>query len=87
MKKNFILLFVSVSISLIVIYFFLYIYTFINFNKDTAYRFDSTETLNFHKKYSQKLHHVRWIGAKRDKLSDLLYSEITPFRKQKSSNN
>ena len=85
MKKNFILLFFTIFISIITIYFFLYIYTLVNFNKDTAYKFESRKALNFHKKYTQKLHHIRWIGAKRNKLSDYLFSEITPFKETKKN--
>ena len=59
--------------------------TFLNFDKDTAYKFESKEALSFHKKYTKKLHHIRWIGAKRDKLSDYLFSEITPFKKNKKN--
>jgi hypothetical protein len=59
----------------------LFIYTFFNFHNEFKSTFKSLENLNFHKKYSEKIHHIRnemvldrlW---KKPKVEDLLFTTI-----------
>ena len=53
------LIIVSTLLSIFVIYTFLFIYTFINFDDEFRYVFKTRENLNFHKKYSENIHHIR----------------------------
>ena len=83
MKKNLILLFFSTLISLVLFCFLLYIYTFINLNKTTSYKFNSIELLEFHKKYSSVMHHLRaneQILRKNSKRTEYLFSIINEFK-------
>jgi len=79
--KNIHLVIASCLTSIILIYIVLFIYTFFNFNKDFRYTFKSSENLNFHQKYSKKLHHIRDEIAldllfKKPKVEDLLFTTI-----------
>ena len=79
--KNIHLVIASCLTSIILIYIVLFIYTFFNFNKDFGYTFKSSENLNFHQKYSKKLHHIRdeitlILLFKKPKVEDLLFTTI-----------
>ena len=79
--KNIHLVIASCLISIILIYTVLFIYTFFNFDKDFKYTFKSSENLNFHQKYSKKLHHIRDeitlnLLFKKPKVQDLLFTTI-----------
>ena len=79
--KNIHLVIASCLTSIILIYIVLFIYTFFNFNEDFRYTFKSSENLNFHQKYSKKLHHIRDEIAlnllfKKPKVEDLLFTTI-----------
>ena len=79
--KNIHLVIASSLTSIILIYIVLFIYTFFNFDKDFGYTFKSSENLNFHQKYSKKLHHIRDEIAldllfKKPKVEDLLFTTI-----------
>ena len=79
--KNIHLVIASCLTSIILIYIVLFIYTFFNFDKDFGYTFKSSENLNFHQKYSKKLHHIRDEIAldllfKKPKVEDLLFTTI-----------
>jgi hypothetical protein len=59
----------------------LFIYTFFNFHNEFKSTFKSLENLNFHKKYSEKIHHIRNETAldrlwKKPKVEDLLFTTI-----------
>ena len=79
--KNIHLVIASCLTSIILIYIVLFIYTFFNFDKDFEYTFKSSENLNFHQKYSKKLHHIRDeitlnLLFKKPKVEDLLFTTI-----------
>ena len=79
--KNIHLVIASCLTSIILIYIVLFIYTFFNFDKDFKYTFKSSENLNFHQKYSKKLHHIRDeitlnLLFKKPKVEDLLFTTI-----------
>ena len=80
--KNSYLVIISVLISIIIIYIALFFYTFFNFNNEFKYTFQSLENLNFHEKYSKKIHHLRAelklnTLFKKSKVEDLLFTTIT----------
>ena len=79
--KNIHLVIASCLTSIILIYIVLFIYTFFNFDKNFGYTFKSSENLNFHQKYSKKLHHIRDeitlnLLFKKPKVQDLLFTTI-----------
>ena len=80
--KNSYLVIVSCLVSIFLLYTLVFIYTFFNFNNEFKYTFKSLENLNFHEKYSKKLHHIRAeldlnTLFKRPKVEDLLFTTIT----------
>ena len=75
------LIIVSTLLSIFIIYIFLFIYTFFNFNNEFRYVFKTLENLNFHKKYSENIHHIREervlnLLFKKAKTEDLLFTKI-----------
>ena len=79
--KNIHLVIASCLTGIILIYIVLFIYTFFNFDKNFGYTFKSSENLNFHQKYSKKLHHIRDeitlnLLFKKPKVEDLLFTTI-----------
>ena len=79
--KNIHLVIASCLTSIILIYIVLFIYTLFNFDKYFGYTFKSSENLNFHQKYSKKLHHIRDeitlnLLFKKPKVEDLLFTTI-----------
>ena len=58
MKKPYLVI-ISFLATIIVVYIVLFIYTFFNLHNEFKYSFKSLEALNFHEKYSKKIHHVR----------------------------
>ena len=79
--KNIHLVIASCLTSIILIYIVLFIYTLFNFDKYFRYTFKSSENLNFHQKYSKKLHHIRDeitlnLLFKKPKVEDLLFTTI-----------
>ena len=79
MKKNILLLLFSTVFSIILLYLLLVAYTFYNLEKDMSYKFRSNEIINFHKKYSNKIHHIRIDERnfkKNFKQTEYLYSTI-----------
>ena len=79
--RNSYLVIISSLVSIAVIYMLLFIYTFFNFHNEFKLTFRSLENLNFHEKYSEKIHHIRnemvldmlW---KKPKVEDLLFTTI-----------
>ena len=82
--KNFHLAIISSLLAIIFIYIILFTYTFINLNKEFKYTFKSLENLNFHQKYSKKIHHIRdehslSLLFKKTQVEDLLFTTINKF--------
>ena len=88
MKKNFFLLFSSILITLFLIYFIIFIKFFFEQRDDTQYLFNSIQSLNFHKKYSNILNHLRnsnlgWDND--DNYDNYLYSVIENYNDSKKN--
>ena len=80
--KNSYLIIITCLVSIFLLYTLLFIYTFFNFNNEFQYTFQSLENLNFHEKYSKKIHHIRDemnlnTLFKKPKVEDLLFTTIT----------
>ena len=80
--KNSYLVIVLCLVSIFLLYTLVFIYTFFNFNNEFKYTFKSLESLNFHEKYSKKIHHIRAetdlnLLFKRPRVEDLLFTTIT----------
>ena len=79
--KNRHLVILSSLLAATIIYIVLFIHTFFNLHYEFAYNFKSFENLNFHEKYSKKMHHIReelvldmlW---KKPKVEDLMFTTI-----------
>ena len=80
MKDRYLVI-ISSLVTIVIIYIALFIHTFFNLHNEFAYNFKSLENLNFHEKYSKKIHHVReefvldWLW-KKPKVEDLLFTTI-----------
>ena len=59
--KKLIFYVLSFFISFIILYLLIFTYSFFTFEKDFKYNFQSLENLNFYKKYSKKVNHLRGI--------------------------
>ena len=86
--KNSYLVIVSCFVSIFLLYALLFIYTFFNFNSEFTYAFKSLENLNFHEKYSKKIHHIRQESHlrelhKKPKVEDLLFTTINEIENKK----
>ena len=63
------------------IYILLFFYHFFNFKNEFPYTFNSLDNLNFHQKYSKRMHHLReefvldWLW-KKPKVEDLMFTSI-----------
>ena len=80
MKKSYLVI-ASYLLSAFLVYFIVFIYTFVNFDKEFKFTFNSLESLNFHEKYSKKIHHIREEATlntlfKTPKTEDLLFTKI-----------
>ena len=86
--KNSYLVIVSCLVSIFLLYTLVFIYTFFNFNNEFKYTFKSLENLNFHEKYSKKIHHIRLVTHlrslhKKPKVEDLLFTTINEIENKK----
>jgi len=86
--KNSYLVIVSCFVSIFLLYALLFIYTFFNFNSEFKYTFKSLENLNFHEKYSKKIHHIREVSHlrklhRKPKVEDLLFTTINEIKNKK----
>ena len=83
--KNSTLVIVSSFFTLFIVYILLFFYTFFNLQDEFAYNFKSLENLNFHEKYSKKMHHLReefvldWLW-KKPKVEDLMFTTINDIK-------
>lgn len=85
--KNFFLVIFSTLSTIILIYIAVFFYTFINLNKEFKYSFNSINNLEFHKKYSEKLHHIRDTSTILDSFKtveteDLLFTRLNKKNKK-----
>ena len=88
MRKNILLLFFSTIISIILLYLFLIVYTFYSLEIGIPHKFHSNEIINFHKKYSSKIHHIRLDERnfkKNFEKTEYLYSIINEFGFEKKN--
>ena len=86
--KNSYLVIASCLMGIFLLYILLFIHTFFNFQNEFTYSFKSLENLNFHEKYSKKIHHIREEVAlsllfKKPKVEDLLFSTINELEGKK----
>lgn len=80
--KNSYLVIASCLMGIFLLYILLFIHTFFNFQNEFTYSFKSLENLNFHEKYSKKIHHIRDELVlntlfKKPQVEDLLFTTIT----------
>ena len=62
MYKNIITILISCFIGLLLVYIGGIFYFYINLNKERPYHFKNLKTLKFHKIYTEKLHHLKWLN-------------------------
>jgi|TARA_B110000438_G_C15724331_1_gene611264 hypothetical protein len=89
MKKNLYIKVITFLIgSLAIIYSVFFTHTFFNLENSFGWTFKSSENLNFHEKYSKKIHHIReesvldWLW-KKPKVEDLLFTTINEINDKK----
>ena len=75
--------------TIICVYIFLFVYTFFNYENEFKDTFKSLENLNFHEKYSKKIHHIREENSlkrifKQANVNDLLYSTVNSLENKKN---
>ena len=79
--RNSYLVILSCLVSIPIIYVILFIHTFFNLHNEFQENFKSLENLNFHEKYSKKVHHIRqekvldWLW-KKSKVEDMMFTTI-----------
>ena len=79
--RNSYLTVISCLASIAIVYMVLFIHTFFNFHNEFKFTFKSLENLNFHEKYSKKVHHIRqekvldWLW-KKPKVEDMMFTTI-----------
>ena len=86
MRKVYLII-VSFLTSIFAVYLMLFIYTFFNFDNEFKHSLKSLKILNFHEKYSKKLHHVREpflvdLSLKKSKVEDLLFTKVNKLEDQ-----
>jgi len=75
-KKNVILLVSSTLLSIILIYILFFFYIYLNLDRFINQRFNSINSLEFHKKYSQILHHIRDTSSHKKYFQNLKNGEL-----------
>ena len=81
MIKNRYLIIISSLAGIGMLYVVLFIHTFFNLHNEFQENFKSLENLNFHEKYSKKVHHIRqekvldWLW-KKPKVEDMMFTTI-----------
>ena len=86
--KNSYLVITAFLVSIFLLYALVFIYNFFNFNNEFKFSFESLENLNFHEKYSKKIHHIREESHlrelhKKPKVEDLLFTTINEIENKK----
>ena len=76
--KKLIFYILSFFISFVILYLLVFTYFFFTFEKDFKYNFQSLENLNFYKKYSKKVNHLRIEPSDIDLLDkkELLFNKL-----------
>ena len=77
-------------IVVVFVYILLFLYTFFNFGNEFKDTFKSLKNLNFHEKYSKKLHHIREeptldLLFKKAEMKDLLFTKINDLENVKTT--
>ena len=80
MRKAYLVI-VSFLTSIFAVYLVLFIYTFFNFDYEFKHSLKSLEILNFHEKYSKKIHHLRdenflTVLSEKAKVEDYLFTSL-----------
>ena len=91
MKKNLILLSFSLIASIVIVYLLVFAWVIILEKYKSPHNFTNSDTMNFHKKYSNQLHHVRGKYWPHQSLVDLkkedyLFTKTENFSKNKRKN-
>ena len=83
MRKSILTVIISSFIGLLIVYFFGVLYHYINLDNKEAYYIKDIKSLNFNKKYSKKLHHIKGLPGLKEggetKPESYLFSEINKF--------
>ena len=91
MKKNIILVFFSLTFSAVLVYLLVFTWVAVLEKYKNKNNFTNLEDLNFHEKYSNKIHHLRgnnWPHEKQNILwnkEDYLFSTISQFESDKNN--
>tara|TARA_B100000427_G_C15493644_1_gene588800 strand:+ start:32 stop:1174 length:1143 start_codon:yes stop_codon:yes gene_type:complete len=86
--KNLIFKILSVFLSSFIIYLLLFSYTYLNLHKKAPTHFNFLEEVIFHKKYSERIHHIRDNHAVKtffqdNEVNDLLFNKINNLDENK----
>ena len=87
MLKKLLLIFISTIFTFILCYAAFFSYNLLNLKELTKNTFIDSKTLNFHKKYSEKLHHLRGDKnsiSERKNYLEYMYSVINDFENKKN---
>ena len=83
MRKNALIVVISCFIGLLIVYLLGIFYHFTNLDNKESYYIKDIESLNFHKKYTNKLHHIKGLPGITEneniKPESYLFSEINKF--------
>ena len=88
MNKNIITVIFSTIFFLLIVYTVSFFYIFSNFENNIKNTFKSKETLDFHKQYSNKLHHLRDSDGRwedKNNVNEYLFSVINQFGNNKNN--
>ena len=88
MNKNIITVFFSTIFFLLIVYTISFFYIFSNYENNIKNTFKSKETLDFHKQYSNKLHHLRDSDGRwedKNNVNEYLFSVINQFGNNKNN--
>ena len=83
MYKNIITVILSIIIGVILSYSIGVYYFYINLDKERPYHLKDIDSLNFHKKYTSKLHHIK-NPSKYVKIQDTLFTTLNSFKNKKN---
>jgi len=87
-KKNFLTVVVSTSVTFIICYFIFFLKIYYKDLHQHPYRFTSTNTLNFNKKYYKKFHHLRDVNGRWEEVNNpenYLFTIINNFSPNKKN--
>ena len=83
MRKDVFAVVITCFIGLLIVYLLGIFYHFINLDNKESYYIKDIESLNFHKKYTNKLHHIKGLPGITEneniKPESYLFSEINKF--------